>query len=598
MPQALPVIQGIGTVAGTVGAVKSLTGGGGSAAGQTTTTQQVDPQTQAMQQDLYRRSQQIAQQPFIPYTGPMVAGFSPDQLRQFQATRGIFESGMGFDPTKALQGMVQDQYTPTIQPVTGFEAPTIEATMAPGAAQIQETPTFGGAQIGSVAGPTAAQIGPVAGPTAATIEKSPLFGGAQIESVVGPTAAQIGQVSTPQFQGLLSADIGAYQSPYQQQVIETAMQDIQRQADIARGGAQERAIRAGAFGGSRSAILEAESQRPYVEQMAKTAAGLRQAGFEQAQRAAQADIARQQELGIFGAGQAQQRALQQAQLQQQAGLTGFEAQQQRALQQAQLQQQAGLAGQDVEARRALQQAQLQQQAGLTGTELEQQRALQQAQLQQQAGLMGTEQAQQRALQQAQFGQQAGLAAQDVAARRALEQARLGQQAGIFGAELGQQRRMQQAQLEQQRQLAGLDIAGRAALTQPQLEMQARAQRAGLLGGLQASQLQGLGLLGGIGAQQQALQQRAIDAQRGEFARALAYPGQQLGLLATGVSGVQPTITRTGGYDPSGLEKFQAGLNLFNTVQPIFGNLFSPSQQQLPQVNLPSTLPGTGGYPIG
>ena len=432
MPQALPVITGVGQAAAAVGAVKSLTGGGGSAAGQTTETRQVDPQTQAMQQDLYRRSQQIAQQPFIPYTGPMVAGFSPDQLRQFQATRGLFETGMGFDPTKALQGMVQDQYTPTIQPVTGFQAPTIEATQAPG-------------------------------------------------------AAQIGPVSTPQFQGLLSQDIGAYQSPYQQQVIDLAMQDIQRQADIARGGAQERAIRAGAFGGSRSALLEAESQRPYVEQMARTAASLRQAGFEQAQKAAQADLERQQQLGIFGAGQEQQRALQQAQL--------------------------------------------------------------------------------------------------------------GQQAGIFGAELGQQRRMQQAALEQQRQLAGLDIAGRAALTQPQLEMQARAQRAGLLGGLQAQQLQGLGLLGGIGAQQQALQQRAIEAQRGEFARALAYPQQQLGLLSTGVSGISPTMTTTGGYQPSGLEKFYAGLGLFETAQPIFSNLFSPSQQTSQPDLTAGKLLGMGGINI-
>jgi hypothetical protein len=340
---------------------------------------------------------------------------------------------MGYDPTKALQGMAQEQFKPTIQPVTGFEAPTIEATQAPG-------------------------------------------------------AAQIGPVSTPQFQGLLSQDIGAYQSPYQQQVIDLAMGDIQRQADIARTGAQERAIRAGAFGGSRSALLESESQRPYAEQMARTAAGLRQSGFEQAQRAAQSDLARQQQLGMFGAGQEQQRALQQAQF--------------------------------------------------------------------------------------------------------------GQQAGIFGAELGQQRRMQQAQLQQQRQLGGLDIAGRAALTQPQLEMQARAQRSGLLGGLAGQQLQGLGLLGGIGQQQQALQQQAIGAQRGEFQRALQYPQQQLGLLATGVSGVQPTITQTGGYSPSGLEKFQAGLGLLNTAQPIFSNLFSPTQTQTPQVNLPSTLPGTGGYPIG
>ena len=436
MPQALPVITGIGQTAAAVGAVKSLTGGSSSGPGGSTTTQQaVDPATAARYQELFGRAKGVAQQPFIPYTGPMVAGFSPDQLRQFQATRGLFESGMGYDPTKALQGMAQEQFKPTIQPVTGFEAPTIEATQAPG-------------------------------------------------------AAQIGPVSTPQFQGLLSQDIGAYQSPYQQQVIDLAMGDIQRQADIARGSAQDRAIRAGAFGGSRSALLESESQRPYAEQMARTAAGLRQSGFEQAQRAAQSDLARQQQLGMFGAGQEQERALQQAQF--------------------------------------------------------------------------------------------------------------GQQAGIFGAELGQQRRMQQAQLQQQRQLGGLDIAGRAALTQPQLEMQARAQRSELLGGLAGQQLQGLGLLGGIGQQQQALQQQAIGTQRREFERALDYPRQQLESLRTSVAGMTPALSKTEQYNPTRMEQFESGLNAYQNIAPIFSNLFSASQTptQLPQVNLPTTLPGSGGYPIG
>lgn len=331
-----------------------------------TTTEATIPEYQKQQQrSLFGAAQAVMNQPFVPYTGARVAGFNPDQLRQFQATRGLFETGMGYDPVQALQGMAQEQFKPTIQPVTGFQAPTIEATQA-------------------------------------------------------PSAAQIGQVSTPQFQGLLSQDISAYQSPYTQQVIETALGDIRREQDIAQRRAQEGAIRAGAFGGSRSAIMEAEATRPYVEQAARTAAGLRQAGFEQAQAAAQRDLARQQELGIFGAGQAQQRALQQAQL--------------------------------------------------------------------------------------------------------------GQQVGILGAELGQQRRMQQAQLQQQRQLAGLDIAGRAALRQPELEMQSRAQRAGLLGGLQAEQAARLGQLGQIGLQQQALQQRALDVPYQEFQRALGYGGQQLGLL--------------------------------------------------------------------
>ena len=263
---------------------------------------------EAQFKELFSRAQGVSRQPFLPYTGPMVAGFSPDQLRQFQATRGLFETGMQFDPTKGLQTLAQEA-----RPMTGQAA------------------------------------------------------------------------------SLLGQDIGAYQSPYQQQVIDLAMQDIQRQADIARGGAQERAIRAGAFGGSRSALLESESQRPYAEQMARTAAGLRQSGFEQAQAAAERDVARQQQMAMFA---------------------------------------------------------------------------------------------------------------------------------------------------------------------PELELRARQQQAGLLGGLQQEQLRGLGLLGGIGQQQQALQQRAIDAQRGEFARALAYPQQQLSLLQAGLG--TPLISTSGTSSERGLSGTEFG----------------------------------------
>jgi len=283
--------------------------------GPTTSTATMPAWQQAQQEKLFQAAEVASQQPFVPYTGARVAGFNPDQLQQFQATRGLFESGMQYDPLSGLQELAQAP-TPTIQPITGFQSPTIQGLQ-------------------------------------------------------GPQAAQIGGVQTPEFRGLLSQDIGAYQSPYQQQVIDQSMADIQRQADISRGQAQSRAIGAGAFGGSRSALLEGESQRPFIEQMARTSAGLRESGFQQAQQAAQADLARQQQLGIFGAGQEQQRALQQAQFGQQAGLTGFEAQQQRAMRQAELGQQAGLASQDIQARMNMMQPELelraqQQRAGLLG----------------------------------------------------------------------------------------------------------------------------------------------------------------------------------------------------------------------------------------
>ena len=80
---------------------------------------------------------------------------------------------------------------------------------------------------------------------------------------------------------------------------------------------------------------------------------------------------------------------------------------------------------------------------------------------------------------------------------------------------------------------------------PELELRGRAQQAGLLGGLQQQQLTSLGILSGIGAQQQALQQRAIDAQRAEFQRALGYGPQQISLLQAGMGTPLITTTQTG-----------------------------------------------------
>ena len=315
--------------------------------GSTTSKQELPAWQKQMYEEAYNLGKGVSQQPFIPYTGAQVAGFNPDQLRQFEATRGMVGASQQYDPRAGLQALATAP-TPTISPVTGRTA----------------------------------QIGQVAAPQAATIQQ-----------LQGPTAAQIGSVQAPQFRGLLDADISAYQSPYQQQVIDFALQDIQRQSDLARGQAQSRAIGAGAFGGSRSALIESEATRPFAEQAARTAASLRQSGFQQAQQAAQADLARQQQLGVFGAEQAQQRALQQAQLEQQAGLTGFEAQKQRALEQARLQQEAGLLGSQQAQARALEQARLAQQTGMAELDIAGRAAMMQPELelrarQQQAGLLG------------------------------------------------------------------------------------------------------------------------------------------------------------------------------------------------------------------
>lgn len=58
-----------------------------------------------------------------------------------------------------------------------------------------------------------------------------------------------------------------YMSPYQQGVIDIQAREARRQADIARQGEQARLAQAGAYGGSRQAIMEAERQRNLGQQI-------------------------------------------------------------------------------------------------------------------------------------------------------------------------------------------------------------------------------------------------------------------------------------------------------------------------------------------
>ena len=148
---------------------------------------------------------------------------------------------------------------------------------------------------------------------------------------------------------LLDIDIARYQDPYTEQVLEPALADIQRRQDMAQQQAQSRAIRAGAFGGSRSALIESEATRPFAEEAAQTIAGLRSAGFGQALNMAERDAVRRQQAAI------NQAELELRTRQQQAGLLGGQlgeqyrtlgllsgiGGQQQALEQARLQAQRG-----------------------------------------------------------------------------------------------------------------------------------------------------------------------------------------------------------------------------------------------------------------
>jgi hypothetical protein len=105
----------------------------------------------------------------------------------------------------------------------------------------------------------------------------------------------------------------AYMSPYMQNVVDVQQREARRMSDIA--GTQQRgqATQAGAFGGSRQAIMEAERQRNLATQQGAIQAQGLQSAFDQARQAqqfganlglqgAQAGIAGGQQLYGQGAG--------------------------------------------------------------------------------------------------------------------------------------------------------------------------------------------------------------------------------------------------------------------------------------------------------
>lgn len=344
--------------------------------------------------------------------------------------------------------------------------------------------------------------------------------GAERIAGVGPVTAE--RVAAGQLAG---TNLDPYFNPYETQVVQQSLQDIERQRLMQQNLGAAQAEAAGAYGGSRSGIAAAETNRAFAEQAARTAAGLRQAGFTQAQQAAQTDI---------------QRALQ-ANLANQA--TGLQA----ATTTANLGQQAQLANQAAA-----------NQAAQFGAQAQNVAALQNAQLGTQAALAN----QAAANQASQFGAQA----QNVAA---LQNAAAQNQAAQFGAQAANVAALQNAAAQNQASQFGAGAQNQAALANQQAAMQAGLanQQAGLQGQQArlsaANQLAntanlGFGMvrdvrsdLAAAGAQQQAAQQALINAAQQQYAGYTGAPQQalqtQLGAFAGSQTGEQTqTATRQPG----------------------------------------------------
>jgi hypothetical protein len=87
-----------------------------------------------------------------------------------------------------------------------------------------------------------------------------------------------------------------FMSPYQQQVIDTTLSEFDRQRQIAQQQIGAKAIQAGAFGGAREGVQQAEFGAQSLQDRAALQAQLLQQGYGQAQQAAQTAFTQQQGL--------------------------------------------------------------------------------------------------------------------------------------------------------------------------------------------------------------------------------------------------------------------------------------------------------------
>ena len=309
-----------------------------------------------------------------------------------------------------------------------------------------------------------------------------------------PTEAGIGGVFDP------STAVTEFLNPYTSAVIDQSLADLQRASDIAAIREDAQAAQAGAFGGSRAGIVQAERDRNLLDAQARIASQLRQQGYGQALQQAQQ---------AFEAGRAGQQNL--------AQLTG----------------QLGQAGAGTQ---------------LSAEQLAQQGALGSGQL----GLSASQAAADLALR----GGQLGLSAEELALREAAQQGSLASEAarlGLSEAELRAQVGLQGAQLGLQGAQGLQSVAG---------DIGRQATQRAALGELQSGlQRQDIDMMNQLGQQRFQTEQAKLDAQQQDQLAEVYEPYQRLGFysdILRGAPSTQMSISQASTPNPSLLNQVVGG----------------------------------------
>jgi len=116
------------------------------------------------------------------------------------------------------------------------------------------------------------------------------------------TGRALNTAYTPYQTGQFGAQAGQYMDPYMQNVVDIQQREAQRQADIARTQSNANAVKSGAFGGSRQAIVDAEAARNLATQKGDIQARGLQDAFTRGQQQFNTEQALGESSRQYGAG--------------------------------------------------------------------------------------------------------------------------------------------------------------------------------------------------------------------------------------------------------------------------------------------------------
>jgi len=548
------------------------------------------------------------------YGGQRVAEFNPLQTQAFRDIAGMqvadqIRQATGLAGLAGLRAGELSRYTPAAErqfyqsPAAREMGVSYRDVAAPSATGFQMGPAervgigaleqyrMGAPQ--QIAGPAAYQA--VSGPALQQFQMTPSqqVRAAELErlGMVAPrevTAQQLQQyrMAAPERVGAERFGLGAmqeYMSPYMRGVVEqqrrAAIEDYRRQLP----GMGAAAARAGAKGGTREALLQAEAQRGLAERLGDIEATGLQSAYQQAQQQFGVDRAAQMQAAL-----ANQQAMQQAETQnlaaalQTQGLSAEQAMR-AALANQQMGYQVGAFNvgaeqqrQQLMAQQQLEAQRLNQAAGLTVGQqnlaaqlqtqgLSSQQALEIARLNQQ-GQLSTEQLRAEI---AKANQAAGMTAEQANQQAALQVQQLGTQSGLQAALANQQMGMQVGQQNLQAQINQAQFAAQQAMQAGQTNQAAQLQA-------QAQALQQMQALNQFN-QQNAGQM----AQYGLAGANLAEQSRQFG-ANLGLQGLQQQLAAAGQLGGLGMQQYQQQMGIGQAQLGAGGQMQALQQELLNQ----------------